>query len=153
MPKNKTFSFALVIFLAVTLFAAPTSFAQGFKEAGASLLLPTTGQAMNGQLGNTKTKVMAGIEVAAVTAVTILGIASGGGVVLFAAAPLAANHLWSATDAYRGAKAKQTDPNAEQQILDAQRNIELSRQRRFERERTERSDIRERIQRAGERAS
>jgi hypothetical protein len=129
----------------------PASYAEGGKEFFSSLLLPTTGQAMNGELGANKTKLMAGVEVAAITAITILGIASGGGVVLFGAAPLAANHLWSATDAYKSARTKQ-DPVVQQEMYDAQRDLELSRERRFEREQNYRSSIRERIQRASETA-
>ncbi len=144
--KNRLFF--LSAFLVLILFSNQV-FAEGLKEAGASLLLPTTGQAMNGQLGNTKTKIMGGVEVISVAAVTIVGIATGGGAVLLAAAPLAANHLWSAADAYHSAKTKR-DPVAEQQLLEAQRNLDLSRQGRYEREREYQSDVRDRIRRAGE---
>lgn len=122
------------------------------KEAGASLLLPTTGQAMNGQLGNTKTKLMAGVEVAAITTIAVIGFAGGGPAVWFGAGPLIANHVYSSVDAYKNAgRGNQADISINQQeMLDAQRNLELSRERRFDREQTYRSDIRERIQRAGE---
>ena len=149
MPEKISKTAAL--FLLLILFLASPSFAEGGKEAFSSLLLPTTGQAMNGELGAKKTKIMAGVEVAAITAVTILGIASGGGVVLFGAAPLAANHLWSATDAYKSAHDKQ-NPMDQEEMADAQRDLEFSRQRRFEREQNYRSSIRERIQRASEMA-
>lgn len=141
---SKTIAFAVLFMM-----FAQNSFAEGGKEFMSSLLLPTTGQAMNGELGAKKTKIMAGVEVAAITAITVLGIATGGGAVLFGAAPLAANHLWSATDAYRSARTKQ-DPMAQEDMLDAQRDLEISRQRRFEREQNYRSSIRERIQRASE---
>ena len=138
-----------VAFIFLYLFTQ-TSYAEGGKEAFSSLLLPTTGQAMNGELGANKTKIMAGVEVASITAITILGIATGGAAVLFGAAPLAANHLWSATDAYKSARRQGTaDP---QDMADAQRDLDLSRQRRFEREQSYRSSIRERIQRASEMA-
>ena len=52
-------------------------YALGGKEAAASLLLPTTGQAMNGELGKTKTKMMGAIEIASVTTIAILGIFIG----------------------------------------------------------------------------
>ncbi len=120
------------------------------KEGVSSLLLPTTGQAQNGQLGATKTKFMAGVEVAAVTTIAIIGFAGGGPAVWFGAGPLIANHLYSSVDAYKNAG---RNPDYDQQTMyDAQRNIELSRERRFEREQAYRSDVRERIQRAGEQA-
>lgn len=130
----------------------PSAFAEGLREGSASLFLPTTGQAMNGELGSTKTKIMAGVEVASITAIAVIGIATGGAAVWFGAAPLMANHLWSATDAYKGAK-NQEDPYAgDQQILEAQRTLELSRQQRYAREEASRDDIRTRIQQAGEAA-
>ena len=130
-------------------FSTPSVFAVGAKEAGASLLLPTTGQAMNGQIGATKTKIMAGVEVALITTVAILGGAVGGGVVWAALGPLMANHAWSAIDAYKGAQNK-VDPYVQQQMTSAQRTLDLSRQRRFEREQSARLSLRERIERAGE---
>ncbi len=135
----------------LTLFAvaAPPAVAVGGKEAAASFFLPTTGQAMNGQISNTKTKIMAGVEFAAITTVAILGGVVGGPVIWAGVGPLIANHLWSAADAYKGAQYK-TDPAIKQQMLDAQRTLDLSRQRRFEREQAARSDIRERVRQAGE---
>ena len=58
---NKTLAIGVAVLM---LFSATASsvFAVGAKEAGASLLLPTTGQAMNNQIASSKTKVMAGIE-------------------------------------------------------------------------------------------
>ena len=147
--KNQLLSLAMIL---TVMASVPSSvLAEGFKEGASSLFLPTTGQAMNGELGNTKTKVMAGIEVAAVTTVTILGLATGGGVVWVGLGPLIANHLWSATDAYKGAHAKQ-DPLVQQQLLEAQQAIEFSRNRRFDRVQTDRTDIRQRVQMAGEHA-
>lgn len=146
--KNKTLSLALVISM-VFAFGSPSAYATGAKEAGASLFLPTTGQAMNGELGDTKTKVMAGVEVAAITTIAILGGVVGGGIVWVGLGPLIANHAWSATDAYKGAQRKQ-DPLVQEQMAEAQRMLELSRQKRFEREQTQRSDIRDKILKAGE---
>lgn len=149
--NQRIISLALA-FLTAFAFSTPQVFATGAKEAGASLFVPTTGQAMNNQLGNTKTKVMAGVEVAAITTVAILGGLVGGGVVWAGLGPLIANHLWSAADAYKGAQGKQ-DPLVQQQMMEAQRTLELSRQRRFEREQSSRSDIRDRILQAGEQTS
>jgi len=149
--KRKVLSVALAI-LMLFAFQAPSVFAVGAKEAGASLLLPTTGQAMNGQLGSTKTKLMAGLEVGLITTVAILGGVVGGGVVWAGLGPLIANHIWSATDAYRNSQHK-ADPKYQQgQMIEAQRALEMSRQRRFDREQVARSDIRERVIRAGESA-
>jgi len=125
----------------------PSAFAIGAREAGASLLLPTTGQAMNGELGSTKSKVMGAVEVASLTTVVILGLAVGGGVVWAGLGPLVANHLWSATDAYKNAQNKQ-DPVVQAQMAEAQRTLEYSRQRRFDREQTARGDLRDRMQQA-----
>ena len=125
------------------------------KEGASSLLLPTTGQAMNGELGNTKTKIMAGVEVASVATIAVLGVATGGGIVWVGLAPLIGNHLWSSTDAYKSAKNKKAetaDQAAQDQIYDAQRTVDLSRQRRYEREQTYRSNLRERLMQAKQEA-
>ena len=148
---KKVVCVSLTLLMVFALSTTPV-FAVGAKEAGASLLLPTTGQAMNNQLGSKKTKLMAGVEVAAITTVAILGIVVGGPVIWAGLGPLIANHVWSSADAYKNAKSK-TDPLIQQQMLDAQRTLELSRQRRFEREEAARSGIRERIARAGEQAA
>ena len=142
---------ALMILSLTFAFFAPPALALGGREATASFLLPTTGQAMNGQIGNAKTKIMAGIEVASVTTIAILGFAAGGGILWAGVGPLLANHTWSAVDAYKNAKDKQ-DPVIQQQMQDAQRLIETSRQRRFEREQNYRSTVRERVRQAGEQA-
>lgn len=138
----------MIVFVLLT-FAIPQALAVGAKEFTSSLLLPTTGQAMNGQVGSTKTKIMAGIEVAAITTTAILGGVVGGPIIWAGLGPLLANHAWSAADAYKGAQYKR-DPLVQQQMYDAQRTLELSRQRRFEREEAGRSDIRDRIVNAGE---
>ncbi len=156
--SKKTISIIAVFMI---LFAAlPSAYAEGLKQGTASLLLPTTGQAMNGQLGNTKTKIMGGVEVASITAVVVLGIATGGASVLWGAIPLATNHVWSATDAYKNAGRAQQDPNANitvmapgQEMYAAQQTLETSRQGRFDREQAGRYDIRERVRLAGEQAN
>lgn len=137
------------VFMLVVLVSSftPTASAK-VKEAVSSFILPTTGQAQNGQLGAGKTKFMAGVEVASVAAITIIGFAGGGPAVWFGAGPLLANHLYSSVDAYKNAG--NNGNNAQIEMYDAQRNLELSRERRFDREQEYRSDIRERIQRAGE---
>ncbi len=124
-------------------------YATGGKEAAASFFLPTTGQAMNGELGKTKTKIMGGVEVASIATMAVLGITTGGAAVLIGLGPLAANHLWSSVDAYKGAKNKQNF-QTQGQLTDAQQSLELSRERRFEREQDRRLTIRERLQRARE---
>lgn len=153
MPHtNKLFSALIVLTL---IFSFNSTAHAKLKEAGASLLLPTTGQAMNGQLGNGKTKFMAGVEVAAITTIAVIGFAGGGPAVWFGAGPLVANHLYSSVDAYKNAGKSGDQANisiAEQEMLEAQRNIEYSRERRFDREQEYRSDLRERIRRAGEQA-
>ncbi|HOW58686.1 MAG TPA: hypothetical protein PLO78_03045 [Candidatus Omnitrophota bacterium] len=132
----------LMIFATMT----PSVFAEGMKEFGASLLLPTTGQAMNGQIGSTKTKIMAGIEVAAVTTTILLATLTTGGIFWAGLGPLIANHAWSAADAFKTARSNKNDPYIQQQLSSAQRTLDMSRQNRFDRE----SDIRQRILKAGE---
>ena len=145
---RKIISLALISAIMFSFFSAP-AYAVGGKEATASFFLPTTGQAMNGELGKTKTKMMGAIEVASITTIAILGITTGGAAVMIGLGPLAANHLWSSVDAYKGAKNKQNF-QAQDQLSDAQRSLELSREGRFEREQSRRLTIRERLERARE---
>ena len=137
-----------VAFLMIFASLSPAAFAMGGKEFGASLLLPTTGQAMNGEIGATKTKIMAGIEVAAVTTTILLATLTSGGLFWVGLGPLLANHAWSATDAFKTARSgnNSNDPYIQQQLSSAQRTLDVSRQNRFDRE----SDIRQRILKAGE---
>jgi hypothetical protein len=128
-----------------------SAYAVGVKEAGASLLVPTYGQSMNNEIYKTKTKFMAGIEVAAITTTVVLATVSGGPVVWVGLGPLIANHVWSSADAYRGAQIKK-DPAAKQRILDAQRSLELSRQQRYDSEQGYRMSLRDRILQAGQQA-
>lgn len=137
-----------IAFLMIVVSLSPAAFAAGGKEFGASLLLPTTGQAMNGEIGATKTKIMAGIEVAAVTTTILLATLTTGGIFWAGLGPLIANHAWSAADAFKTARSNNNsnDPYIQQQLSSAQRTLDVSRQNRFDRE----SDIRQRILRAGE---
>lgn len=146
--KTKIFSI-LTVFLMLSTFMIPSVQAAGMKEAGASLLLPTYGQSMNGEIYKTKTKIMAGVEFASITTVIVLGTFVGGGVVWAGLGPLIANHLWSSADAYHGAQVKK-DPQIQQQIMEAQKSLELSRQRRFDRLQDTQSDLRSRIAQAGQ---
>lgn len=136
----------LVVFLMIVTSFSTTAFAVGGKELGASLLLPTTGQAMNGEIGATKTKIMAGIEVAAVTSTILLATLTSGGLFWVGLGPLLANHAWSAADAFKIARNGNNDPYIQQQLSSAQRTLDISRQNRFDRE----SDVRQRILNAGE---
>ncbi|MFH0985816.1 MAG: hypothetical protein V1882_09835 [Candidatus Omnitrophota bacterium] len=138
----------LLAFAMVFASLCPSAFALGGKEFGASLLLPTTGQALNGEIGATKTKIMAGIEVAAVTATILLATLTTGGLFWVGLGPLLANHAWSAADAFKTARSSNNsnDPYIQQQLTSAQRTLDVSRQNRFDRE----SDVRQRILRAGE---
>jgi len=145
--KFRPISFAVLALMMLPL-VSPEAHASAAKAAGASLFLPTTGQAMNGQLGNSKTKFMAVAEVGLVTTTAILGGVVGGPVIWAALGPLIANHAWSATDAYINAKKQASSPAVEQQVMDAQRALELSRQRRFDREETYQSSLRDRINQA-----
>ena len=143
---KKTLSFSIA-FLMIFASLSTSAFAEGGKQFGASLLLPTTGQAMNGEIGATKTKIMAGIEVAAVTATILLATLTSGGLFWIGLGPLIANHAWSATDAFKTARSgNNNDPYIQQQLSSAQRTLDVSRQNRFDRE----SDIRQRILKAGE---
>ena len=148
--KIKFLRVIVLTFTAVNLCRPGLAEARGLEEGAASFLLPTTGQAMNGELGATKTKLMAGVEVASITAITVLGFATGGGAIIWwGLGPLLGNHVISAVDAYQGSKFKE-DPEVQAQMIEAQRTIDLSRQRRFDREQTYRSDIRDRVRKAGE---
>lgn len=153
MSKKTLSIFVLVLTLVSNI---PYASAEGFRQGAASLLLPTTGQAMNGQLGTGKTKLMGGVEVASIAAVVVLGLATGGASVLWGAIPLATNHVWSAADAYKNAGQKNqnfTVMAPGQEMAAAQQTIESSRQGRFEREQAGRYDIRERVRLAGEQAN
>ena len=150
--KTKLFS-VLTVFLMLLTLITPPAHATGLREGGASLLLPTYGQSMNGETYKTKTKIMAGVEFASITTVIVLGTFVGGAVVWAGLGPLIANHLWSSVDAYKGAQVKK-DPQVQAQIMTAQmtaqKNLELSRQGRFDRMQDSQSDLRSRIAQAGQ---
>ena len=132
----------IVSLLLMLVSLVPASFALGTKEAMASFVLPTSGQTMNGEFGSGKSKLMAGVE--AVSVATTAVLAATGGAVWWGIAPLIANHTWSAVDAYKGAKRKVTYEQVDQ-MTDAQRSIELSREQRYQREQTSRSDFQRRM--------
>ena len=146
--KSKVLSVVLMAIIALTIYT-PGAYAMGGRAAGASLLLPTTGQAMNGEVATTKTKVMAGVEIAAITTVAILGGFVGGGVVWAGLGPLIANHIWSATDAYQEAQNGRT-PMMQSPMSQAQQTLDYSRQRRYDRAEDMRGDLRQRMQQAAE---
>lgn len=145
---KKNISLFLAVLMISGLAAGPV-YAQGIKEGASSLLLPTTGQALNGQIHETKTKVMAGVEVASITAVAILGTVTSGPIIWAGLGPLLANHTWSAVDAYKTAKNK---PAAmmDMQMNDPQRTLEYARVRRYQGEEQARGDLRARVQQAAE---
>lgn len=119
------------------------------KEAAASLILPTTGQAMNGELGSTKTKVMGGMEFGLVTGTALIGGMVGGPAVWFTAGPLIVNHVWSSTDAFMSARRNRQNQSFTG-LQDAQRGLDLSREQRYSREQQYRSDIYDRVRMASE---
>ena len=76
---------------------------------------------MNGEIGATKTKIMAGIEVAAVTTTILLATLTSGGLFWVGLGPLIANHAWSAADAFKTARSgNSNDPYIQQQLSSAQ---------------------------------
>ena len=72
--------------LGAMFFSAQTAYAEGVKQGAASFVLPTTGQYMNGEFNESKTKLMAGMEVAAITTTVLLATLVGGPVVWAATA-------------------------------------------------------------------
>ncbi len=141
---------ALILFLTVTTLTPPsTAYAVGVREGAASLILPTTGQAMNGELGKGKTKLMAGLEFSLITGTALIGGLVGGPAVWFAAGPLVVNHVWSSADAYRSAKRNYRNASTDN-LQAAQQNLDLSRERRYDREQQYRSDIYDKVRAAGE---
>ena len=88
------------LFLAIIMMVlgVQTSFA-GAREGFSSLVLPGTGQVMNGQGDDMKTKIFGIVEVGAITATAILGAAVGGPVIWAGLGPLIGNHVVAAADA------------------------------------------------------
>ncbi len=143
---------ALTVLIALLTMAPVPSYAAGGREGAASLLLPTTGQAMNGEIGAGKTKIMGGLEVASVATVAILGVATGGAIVWVGLGPLIANHLWSSADAYKTARRNEQPLYSEAPMMEAQQTLELSRERRYAREGEYRTDLRDRLMKVREQA-
>ena len=135
------------------LFFGVQSARAGVREGFSSLVLPGTGQVMNGQASDFKTKVFGAVEIASIATTAILGGFVGGPVIWAGLGPLIANHLWSSADAHHNAQGKQQGFYGQPQpyqIAQSQRALELSHQQRFENEQSARSDIRDRIMQAGE---
>jgi hypothetical protein len=152
---KKAASFLMITVMAMFLASAPAH-AEGVKQGVASFILPTTGQAMNGEFSEGKTKLMATMEVAAITTTAILAATVGGPVVWAGIGPLIANHTWSGYDAYKTAKEK-NDPYASynyngQQVYDARRDLDLARQQRYDYANNQNLSLRERMRLAGEQA-
>jgi len=93
---RKSISILSVLMFVFTL-AMPAQ--AGVREGFSSLVLPGTGQVMNGQASDGKTKVIAVVEVAALTTTAILGGFVGGPVIWAGLGPLIANHVYAAADA------------------------------------------------------
>lgn len=147
--------YVLFLFTVVSVYQTSV-YAEGVKQGAASFVLPTTGQYMNGEFNDGKTKLMAGMEVAAITATVVLASVVGGPVVWAGIGPLIANHTWSGYDAYKTAKEKNQDPWAvgqEQQIYDARRDFDLARQQRYDTVNNQNLSLRERMRLAAEQAN
>ncbi|HCM42846.1 MAG TPA: hypothetical protein DIS66_06015 [Candidatus Omnitrophica bacterium] len=157
---KKQASFLVFILVAFTSISLPAR-AEGIKQGVSSFVLPTTGQAMNGEFNEGKTKLMATMEVAAITTTVILASVVGGPVVWAGIGPLIANHTWSGYDAYKTAKEK-NDPYANydnynnyqgQQVYDARRDLDLARQQRYDYANNQNLSLRERMRLAAEQAN
>lgn len=151
---KKQASFFILILMVMTSVSLPAR-AEGVKQGVSSFVLPTTGQYMNGEFNEGKTKLMATMEVAAITTTVILASVVGGPVVWAGVGPLIANHTWSGYDAYKTAKEK-NDPYAgygEQQVYDARRDLDLARQQRYDYANNQNLSLKERMRLAGEQAS
>jgi len=156
---KKTTSY-FILFLMLLSANSVQAHAEGLKQGAASFILPTTGQYMNGESKEGKTKLMAGMEVAAITATVVLATVVGGPVVWAGIGPLIANHTWSGYDAYKSAKEKNENPYysgqeylPEQQVYDARRDLDLSRQQRYDYANNQNLSLRERMRLAAEQAN
>ncbi len=154
---KKTVSYFVLFLMLLSAFQS-TSRADGAKQGAASFVLPTTGQYMNGEFNEGKTKLMAGMEVAAITTTVILATVVGGPIVWAGIGPLIANHTWSGYDAYKTAKEKNEDPNANYptdggQVYDARRDLDLARQQRYDAVNNQNLSLRERMRLAAEQAN
>lgn len=147
-----TYRITAFMLVALMTLIAPSAHA-AIKEGAASLFLPTTGQAMNGQLGDGKTKVMGTVEAASIITTAILGVSTGGATVLVGAVPMAINHIWSSMDAYKSARQREVENAMMGQApsYGAQSHIQMA-QSAYAPEAGRGYDVRERIRRAGETA-
>ncbi len=155
---KKMVSYLALVLMVMSFVQAPAR-AEGAKQGAASFILPTTGQYMNGEFSEGKTKLMAGMEVAAITTTVILASVVGGPVVWAGIGPLIANHTWSGYDAYKTAKEKENgtysggyDQQAGQ-VYDARRNLDLERQQRYDYANNQNLSLRERMRLAAEQAN
>lgn len=155
---QKQTSFFIVILMAFSFISLPAR-AEGVKQGVSSFVVPTTGQYMNGEFNESKTKLMATMEVAAITTTVILASVVGGPVVWAGVGPLIANHAWSGYDAYESAKDKNNvnsyayDAAGTQQVYDARRDLDLARQQRYDNVNNQNLSLKERMRLAGEQAS
>lgn len=154
---KKTASYFVIVLMLLSAFQS-TARAEGVKQGAASFVLPTTGQYMNGEFSDGKTKLMAGMEVAAITTTVILASVVGGPVVWAGIGPLIANHTWSGYDAYKTAKEKNENPYGNYaaeggQVYDARRDLDLARQQRYDYANNQNLSLRERMRIAAEQAN
>lgn len=152
---KKMASFFVLTAMALSFASTSAHAAEGVKQGVSSFVLPTSGQYMNGEFSEGKTKLMATMEVAAITTTAILAATVGGPVVWAGIGPLIANHTWSGYDAYKTANEK-ADPYAaysnDQQVYDARRDLDLARQQRYDYSANQSLSLRERMRLAGEQA-
>ena len=155
---KKMASYLILVLVVLASIQSPAQ-ADGAKQGAASFVLPTTGQYMNGEFNDSKTKLMAGMEVAAITTTVILATVVGGPIVWAGIGPLIANHTWSGYDAYKTAKEKKQgsyDGNFDQQagqVYDARRDLDLARQQRYDNANNQNLSLRERMRLAAEQAN
>jgi hypothetical protein len=102
-------SLAISIVFMMMFVGVQSSFAGG-REGFSSLILPGTGQVMNGQGSDMKTKIFGAVEVGAIATTAILGAAVGGPIIWAGLGPLIGNHVIAAADA-----AFTPSPSAQQQ--------------------------------------
>ncbi len=128
---------ALMVAAAFLVCSLPTGAWAGESRvmpAAASLFLPGTGQAMNGDLGSAKTKVMGAVETGSIITLAILGGVVGGPVIWAGLGPLLANHAWSSADAFINAGGPDV-VNQENQLAEAERILQQSLERQRLRDR------------------
>ena len=155
---KKMVSYLILALIAFVSIQSPVH-AEGAKQGAASFVLPTTGQYMNGEFSDSKTKLMAGMEVAAIATTVILATVVGGPIVWAGIGPLIANHTWSGYDAYKTAKEKNQGTYESHfnqqagQVYDARRDLDLARQQRYDYANNQNLSLRERMRLAAEQAN